>query len=70
MTIRYTIDGKASTRDKAETAWIARDPDARDFHQSRELFNMAHEQSTDGYVAREYVEAEGITIRHANEEQA
>lgn len=66
---RYQVDGKPSTRDKAETAWIARDPDSRGFEQSREVFNQAHEQSTAGYCAREWIEQEGITLRHANEER-
>lgn len=63
----YTVDGRTVSREAALLAWMTRDPEGIN---SGEIFDKAHETTTMGYVAREYLEDQGVTLRHAFEEQA
>lgn len=65
--VRYTVDRKPATREAALAAWLSRDPEG---DRSFIIFDKAHEATSMGYVAREYLEQEGITLRHGYEEQA
>lgn len=57
---------KSAAQARVIDAWIT-----YGLQQPGEYFATACEQSQDGYIAREVVEGncEGLTIRHANEEQ-
>lgn len=64
--VQYTVDRKPVDRAAALAAWLARDPEG---DRSFIIFDKAHEATSMGYVAREYLEQEGITLRHRYEEQ-
>lgn len=67
--MRYTVDGKTASATKTK-AHVERQVEAENNqHEMRGMWEKAHEQSSDGYVAREYVECYGVTMRHPNEEQ-
>jgi hypothetical protein len=65
--IFYKIDGRAALRGEACRAFVNRDDTMRT-DLATAYFDLATEQSTEGYVARDYAETLGITIRHAGEE--
>lgn len=65
---RYTIGGRKATKAKC-AAHVAAQVELENNHaEMAGMFDKAHEQSTDGYIAREYVECYGVTIRHDGEE--
>lgn len=69
--ITFKVDGRKVSEAKARATYIERDPTcsmpAHRAHSS-EVFTQACEQSHIGETARFWVEQEGVTIRHANEE--
>lgn len=70
MATTFRLNGKPIRQSKALAIVI--DTWAENHHQQPgEYFAMACEQSQDGYIARDIIEAEceGLTIRHDNEEQ-
>lgn len=68
--MQFKIDGKKCSEQAARKAWMARDENGTSDEESDAIFTRAMEQSTDGYVARDWIEQAGITMRHANEEQS
>lgn len=70
MSVTYRFKGKVIRRSAALAhvidAWAE-----YGLNQPGEYFHTAEQQSQEGYIAREVVEGncEGLTIRHANEEQ-
>lgn len=70
--MRFTIDGKTTTRAKAAAhfaKWEAKTTGATNPKFAFNMFDAACEQSSAGYASREAVEQSGVTIRHPNEEQ-
>lgn len=66
--MNFAVDGRKCSEQRARKVWAQRDPDQRSGAADR-VFDQAMEQSSVGYSARFWVEQEGVSMRHANEEQ-